>query len=207
MHSAREVVKNGEWGITNDLEHGKGHVESADGEGGAQRGLVQPLVAVDRLDGGLPVPEEHGCRAPLGLLKPGTHARSALRAATSERGPAARLAVDRQLTRATASGLGGGGDAELLFDLDAPTPGAVSQVAGGSDQGLEGMVAGHTVVFIEWHTWNDSSGSGIGGLACGNNARRAGVVGARRATIGILEGEPKVVNAGRIELTGGAITG
>jgi len=99
------------------------------------------------------------------------------------------------------------GDAELLFNVDTATPRAVGQVARASDQGLERMVAGLAVVFIEWHTEDDSSVSVTGDRHA--ETTRAASARSERAQgyVGILEGEAAVVNARRIGLTGGAITG
>jgi len=148
-----------------------------------------------------------GCRAPFGLLKPRAHARSTLRAAAAVGGFATRPAVDRQLAGAAVSSLSRRGDAELLFNVDAATPRAVGQVAGASDQGLEVMVAGLTVVFIEWHTEEDSSVSVPGDRYA--QTTRAGSARSERAqrSVGILEGKAVVVNARWIGFTGGAIAG
>ena len=99
-----------------------------------------------------------------------------------------------------------GRDAELLGNLDAAAPGTVGQVAGAADQGLEGVVARLAMIFIEWHAWNDSSVSGTE-FGVETQYARASAIDSAQDICGILEGDPGVVNAGRIGLTGGGIAG
>jgi hypothetical protein len=47
--------------------------------------------------------------------------------------------------------MGRGRDAELLLDVDAAAPGTERPVTCATDQGLEAVIAGLAVVFIEWH--------------------------------------------------------
>ena len=116
-------------------------------------------------------------RVPSGLLKPRTHTGSALRAAAAKGGATAHITADRQPARLTASCLGRGGNTEQFVNLEVSTSRTVGRIAGAANQGLEDMVTGLAAVFIEWHTWNDSSVSGNQRA----DTTRAGVVGACRA--------------------------
>jgi len=50
-----------------------------------------------------------------------------------------------------ATGMDGGGNAELLGDIDVAALGATSYIARAANQGFKDMVAGLAMVFVDWH--------------------------------------------------------
>ena len=47
--------------------------------------------------------------------------------------------------------MGGGGNTELLGDIDVAAPGAPSDIARATNQGFEDLVAGLAMVFVDRH--------------------------------------------------------
>src|SRR5262245_52103674 len=86
-----------------------------------------------------------------------THPRATLWPAATE-GGSGGLAADGQVAAAgpAMAGLGRGGDAELLGDLEAATPRTARHIAGAADQGLEGVIAGVAVILVNRHIPRDS---------------------------------------------------
>ena len=124
------------------------------------------------------------------ILPEGTRSRAALgpAAAVARRAP---LAADGQAARAT--GVGRGGDAELLGHLDVAAAGAARDVARAADQGLEGVLAGLATVFVDRHGGRASPGSVVG-IGRGDWTAALGPLN------GILERGRRVVNAGSIPI-------
>src|SRR5262249_18319260 len=83
------------------------------------------------------------------LLQPRAGAAGTLRPPAAEGGDR-RVAADRQV--AAAAGLRRRRDAELLGHVQAAALRAPRRVAGAADQGLEGVVAGAAMVFVNRHT-------------------------------------------------------
>jgi hypothetical protein len=93
------------------------------------------------------------------LIKTGAHALSALGTAAAKR----RAAGNRQIAGASLSVLGRCGNAQQLGHVSTTAFRAVGDVVGGSDQGLEKMIARLALVFIKWHDCNGSSVAGAKG--------------------------------------------
>ncbi len=89
-------------------------------------------------------------------IKSRAYPRSALRATATE-GGCAGFAADGQFATAGASGVGGGGNAELLRDLKVATLWAAGHVALAANQGLKGVIARLAMKFVKLRGWNDSS--------------------------------------------------
>jgi len=68
--------------------------------------------------------------------------------------------------------MGGGGNTELLGDIDVAAPGATSDIARAANQGFENMVAGLAMVFVDRHK-EKSSHAGRSGWVNRNNIYRA----------------------------------
>ena len=77
------------------------------------------------------------------------HSRATAASAAAE-GAGARV-TDREGRPGPAPSLGGGGDAELLVQLDSTTLGAMGRVPLAAHQGLERMVARLATIFVDWH--------------------------------------------------------
>ena len=58
--------------------------------------------------------------------------------------------------------MGGGGNTELLGDIDVAAPGATSNIARASNQGFEEMVAGLAMVFVDRHKEKSSHAGRLG---------------------------------------------
>jgi hypothetical protein len=75
-----------------------------------------------------------------------------------------------------------GWNTEQLGNIDAPTLRAMSDITGAADQSLKTMVTGVAVIFVDWHGGRKL----LGFVIC---------------FLRILEGPPRLVNAGLTGLT------